>query len=292
MKTTGGWIMKRLAPFAVMILLVMLGCGGGKKETAADQEFRIPDSLLSPLDGYKLTKDDYHPVRGGIMETRELVLHYPASPVSRYVAVETMGKAIDAYRLIREEIGPPSDERVVMIGAADLEEYRFLTRKEWWYYGVVRGDTIYFEPLDILLKRTLLKMAVTQKMAQMALDRRSGGRIPLWMKEGIASRLAEEWPVLKEQRDEFAVDGVYDLAPSPERVEEALEAAEDRPLTRIAFYCSYVMVDRLVTEFGMERILSFIDLLAEGRGYDEASAEAFGVDYASLLEMVRLKGEG
>ncbi len=282
--------MKRLLAVAVLILLVMLGCGGEeKKETAAGEEFRIPDSLLSPLDGYKLTRDDYHPVRGGIMETKEFVLHYPASAVARYVAVETIGKAIDAYDLVREEIGPPSDTRVVMIGAADLEEYRFLTRKEWWYYGVVRGDTIYFEPLDILLKRTLLKMAVTQKMAQMALDRRSGGRIPLWMKEGIASRLAEEWPVLKEQRAEFAVGGVYDLTPSPEQMEEVLEAADDRPLTRIAFYCSYVMVDRLVTEFGMERIMVFIDLLGEGRSYDEASMEAFGVDYASLLEMVRLK---
>ena len=284
--------MKRLACVAVMILLVVFGCGGEKSEkTAEDREFRIPDSLLSPLDGYRLTRDDYHPVRGGIMETKELVLQYPASPVSRYVAVETFGKAIDAYRLIREEIGPPSDKRVVMIGAADLEEYRFLTRKEWWYYGVVRGDTIYFEPFDILLKRTILKMAVTQKMAQMALDRRSGGRIPFWMKEGIASRLAEEWPVLEEQRGEF-IGGVYDLTPTPERIEEVLEAADDRPLTRIAFYCSYVMVDRLVTEFGMERIMAFIDLLAEGCGYDEASVEAFGVDYASLLEMVRLKGEG
>jgi hypothetical protein len=283
--------MKRLALVAVMIILVMFGCGEDKKEEpAANREFQIPDSLLSPLDGYKLTKDDYHPVRGGIMETKELVMHYPASAVSRDVAVETMGKAIDAYRLIREEIGTPSDERVVMVGASDLAEYRFLTRKEWWYYGVVRGDTIYFEPFDILLKRTLLKMAVTQKMAQMALDRRSGGRIPLWMKEGIASRLAGEWQVLKEQRGEFAA-GVYDLTPSPERIEEVLEAADDRPLTRIAFYCSYVMVDRLVTEFGMERIMAFIDLLAEGRDYDDASLDAFGVDYGSLLEMVRLKGE-
>jgi hypothetical protein len=283
--------MKRLIPIAVLIILVTFGCGEKKEEKpAADQEFRIPDSLLSPLDAYKLTRDDYHPVDGGIMESKELVLHYPASEVSRYVAVETFGKAIDAYRLIREEIGPPSDGRVVMIGARDMEEYRFLTRKEWWYYGVVKADTIYFEPFNILLKRTLLKMAITQKMAQMAIDKRSGGRVPLWMKEGLASRLAEEWPVIKSQKAEFD-NGIYDVKLAPESIEEILYAADDRPMTRIAFYCSYVMVDRLVSEFGMGSVMTFLDLLAAGRSYDEASMEAFGIDYAALLEMVRLKGE-
>lgn len=284
--------MKRLISIAALILLVVFGCNGEKGErTAADEEFRIPDSLLSPLDGYKLTRDDYHPVEGGIMETKELELHYPASEISRYIAIETMGRAIDAYRLVGEQIGPPGDGKVVMIGAADLDEYRFLTRKEWWYYGVVSGDTIYFEPFDILIKRTLLQKAVTQKVAQMALEKRSAGRIPYWMKEGIASRLADEWPVLEAQRAEF-VGSVYDLTPPPERIEEILAAADDRPLTRIAFYCAYVMVDRLVNEFGMERIMTFIDLLAEGRDLDEASAEAFGTDYGSLVEMVRVREEG
>ena len=283
--------MNRLIPIVVLLALLTAACGEGKKEeVTAKKEFRIPDSLLSPLDGYQLTRDDYHPVTGGIMESGEIVLHYPASEVARYVAVETFGIARDAYRLTREEIGPPSDGRVVLIGTRDLDEYRFLTRKEWWYYGVVRGDTIYFEPLDIMLKRSIIKMAVTQKIAQMALDKRSGGRIPLWMKEGLASRLADEWPIIKAQRAEFN-DGKYDVTPPPERIEAVLEAADDRPLTRIAFYCAHVMVDRLVGEFGMERIMTFLDLLGEGRSSDEASGEAFGIDYASLLDRVRLDGK-
>jgi hypothetical protein len=284
--------MNRLIPTVILLVLLAVGCGEGKKEEAdANKEFRIPDSLLSPLDGYRLTRDDYHPVTGGIMESREIVLHYPASEVARYIAVEAFGAARDAYRLTREEIGPLTDGRVVLIGASDLEEYRFLTRKEWWYYGVVRGDTIYFEPFDIMLKRTILKAAVTQKIAQMALGKRSGGRIPLWMKEGLASRLADEWPIIKAQRAEFT-GRTYDVTPSPERIEAVLEAADDRPLTRIAFYSAYIMVDRLVQEFGMECIMTFLDLLGDGRSIDEASREAFGIDYASLLDMVRLDGKG
>jgi len=283
--------MNRLILIVALLVLVTAGCGEGKKEeVTAEKEFRIPDSLLSPLDGYRLTRDDYHPVKGGIMESGEIVMHYPASEVSRYVAVETFGIARDAYRLTREEIGPPCDGRVVLIGARDLDEYRFLTRKEWWYYGVVRGDTIYFEPLDIMLKRSITKVAVAQKIAQMALEKRSGGRIPLWMKEGLASRLADEWPIIKAQREEFN-DGIYDVTPPPEKIEAVLEAADDRPLTRIAFYCAYVMVDRLVGEFDMERIMTFLDMLGEGRSNDEASGEAFGIDYASLLDRVRLDGK-
>jgi hypothetical protein len=283
--------MNRLIPIMIVLLLVTVGCGEKEKQdSTAKQEFRIPDSLLSPLDGYRLTRDDYHPVRGGIMESKEIVLQYPASDVARYVAVEAFGAARDAYSLVQKEIGPPSEGRVVLIGASDLDEYRFLTRKEWWYYGVVKADTIYFEPLQVMLKRTILKMGITQKIAQMALDKRSGGRIPIWMKEGLASRIAGEWPVLRVQRAEFE-DGIYDLTPSPERIVEILEAADDRPLTRIAFYCAYVMVDRLVSEFGMDSVMNFMDLLAGGRSSDEASGEAFGMDYSSLIDTVRLDGK-
>ena len=283
--------MNRLVTIVILIIFVVAGCGEkDKQESVSKDDFRIPDSLLSPLDGYKLSRDDYHPVKGGTMESAEIIMHYPPSEVARYVAVETFGAARNAYRTISENIGPPADGKVVLIGAEDLDEYRFLTRKEWWYYGVVKGDTIYFEPFDIMLKRTILKLGITQKMAQMALDKRSGGRIPIWMKEGLASRIAEEWPIIRTQMAEFR-DGDYDTTPSPERIEEILEAADDRPLTRIAFYCSYIMVNRLVEEFGMERILRFLDLLAEGRSYEDASQEAFGVDYVSLLDAIRLDGK-
>ena len=283
-------MMGRIVLMVVLVLVLVAGCGkGDREENASKTEFRIPDSLLSPLDGYKLTRDDYHPVRGGTMESAELVLHYPASEVARYVAVETFGAARKGLDLVRESIGPPADGKVVLIGSLDLDEYRFLTRKEWWYYGVVRGDTIYFEPFDIMLKRTILEVGIAQKMAQMALGKRSGGRIPLWMKEGLASRVAGEWSIIRTQMAEFE-DGVYDTTPSPDRIEEILAAADDRPLTRIAFYCSYIMVNRVVQEFGMERILAFLDLLAGGRGVDEACMDAFGMNYVSLLDRIRLDG--
>ena len=48
---------------------------------------------------------------------------------------------------------------------------------------------------------------------------------------------------------------------------------------------------RLAKEFGMERIMTFLDLLREGRSRDEASGKAFGIDYASLIDSIRLDGK-
>ncbi|MCK4236572.1 MAG: hypothetical protein KAX38_05600, partial [Candidatus Krumholzibacteria bacterium] len=49
----------------------VLGCGekaeDDKGKGVSEEEFRIPDSLLSPLDSYKLTRDEYHPIKGGVM---------------------------------------------------------------------------------------------------------------------------------------------------------------------------------------------------------------------------------
>ncbi len=279
-----------LATVAVLITAVMIGgCGKGEKETQEGQKekFKIPDSLLSPLASYGLTKDDYHPVRGGVMANADIELHYPASSIARFVAVKTFGIAKDAYSKVAKEIGKPSDNRVVLIGAKDLDEYRFLTRKEWWYYGCIKGDTIYFEPFNIMIKRGIAGMGITQKLAQLALIKRSGGRIPIWLREAVASRLAKEEKILKAQADEFRYDGMI-LDVSPAQVEQALKEATSRADTRIAFYAAYRMLENLLSFASMEDVLKFTDLLGDGLDLDEASRKAFGMDYSSLLDKIRV----
>jgi hypothetical protein len=283
-------IMKRLSAALLILALALGGCGKDSedKETA-NADFRIPDSLLSPLDGYKLTRDDYHPINGGVMASAEIELHYPPGEVSRYVAVRAFGAARDAYQLVRREIGKPAEGLVYVIGAKDLDEYKFLTRKEWWYYGVVKGDTLYFEPFDIMLKRTILEVGVKQKMAQMALNRRSAGRMPYWLKEGLASHVAGEGVMLRYQIVQFQKEGTYDMHPSPEEIEKILEDTYDMPLTRIAFHNAYLMTKNLLEISEMASVMEFIDLLAEGKDLDTASRDAFGMDYSSLLNAIKVE---
>jgi len=274
---------------ALLVLLLALGCGRGDKEKREKEAFRIPDSLLSPIDDYQLTVDDYHVVRGGVMANAQIELHYPASEIARFIAVRNFGYAKAAYEKVAKEIGRPAAGKLVIIGATgpEFDEYRVLTRKEWWYYGVVVGDTIIFQPLDIMMRRGIAEVGITQKIAQAALNRRSGGRIPLWLRESIASRVAGENDIITMQMEEFRRAG-HSLVRSPEAVEIALAEASDREETRIAFYCSLRMLENLLGTHSMDNVLSFLDRLREGKTLDQSSQEAFGIGYNALIDKIRV----
>jgi len=284
----------KAAVVLALCALFLAGCGDKAdkdKEAASKNEFRIPDSLLSPLDGYKLVRDEYHPVRGGVMASKDIEVRYPAAPVARYIAVKIFGYALEAYRKVDETVGRPADGSIVLIGATDLDEYKLVTRKEWWYYGLVKGDTIYFEPFNIMIKRTIAEMGLTQKIAQAALARRSKGRIPMWLKESLASYIAGEYEILEMQAEQFRHENA-NLDPSPADIEEALEKAEDFRNTRIAFFAAYRMLENFLNRFSFETIFEFIDELGAGRTLDEAAEKVFGMDYGSVIDAIRVDRPG
>ncbi|RKZ07120.1 hypothetical protein DRQ05_03650 [bacterium] len=293
--------MKRASNIVVILLAVVLsvsliGCGKSGKEKAkkgaksTKEEFKMPDSLLTPIASYNLVRDDYHPIKGGVMANEEIELQYPASNIARYIAVKTFGLARDGLNLVKEKIGPPADGRVVLIGAKDLDEYKLLTRKEWWYYGDIKGDTIYFEPFDIMIKRSIAKVSIAQKLAQMALIHKSKGRIPIWMREAIASYVAGEGDILKMQANEFRYDNM-NLNISPDEIKSALTKAVNRADTRIAFYAAYRMLGKLLEFSTMDHVVEFVDYLGQGLDMDKASKKAFGMDYNALIDRIRVDRE-
>jgi hypothetical protein len=276
-------------------LVLSAGCGGGQKEDSATDEegFRVPDSLLSPIESYGLTIDDYHPVNGGVMANKDIALYYPPHELLRFVAVKSFGEILDGYDKIRAEIGRPAPGRIVIIGTKDLEEYAAITGKEWWYYATIRGDTIICEPLNILLKRwdpvtekSLASIGLTQRMAQMSLNRLSGGRIPAWLKEAIASYLADERAVLRMQIHQFE-DQLIGYSPTVEELERSILAADDMALSRSSYFYAYRMLENLLEEHEFSAVKGFVRRLGEGATLDEASAAEFGVNYAELIAMVR-----
>ena len=272
----------------LLILVLAVGCGKRAKEKGAGKEaFRVPDSLLSAINSYGLTVDDYHVIKGGVMANAQVEVRYPATEIARYVGVRTFGAAKAAYEKVSKEIGWSVEKKLVLIGASDLDEYRLLTRKEWWYYGYVRGDTIYFEPFDILMKRNIAEMSITQRIAQAALNRRSDGKIPLWLKEAVASRIAGEKDILDLQMPEFQNEG-RNMYPSPQEIESAIAAGTDRGDTRIAYHASYRMLEKLLATQSMDNVLSFLDRLKEGKTLDQSSQEAFGIGYDALLDKIRV----
>ncbi len=272
---------------AASLAACALAFGCGKEKEQDKEAFRIPDTLVSVLESYRLTVDEYHPVRGGVMANRQIELHYPAAEYMRFVAAKSFGYLKASYELVTSEIGRPSEGPLVVIGTADLDEYRLMTRKEWWYYGLVRGDTIVFEPFDTMIKRMIAEPSFTNRVAQVAINRRSGGRAPLWLKEAVATRVANEGEILKIQMPELEHEGRI-MNPGPERIEQAIAEGTDRGESRVAYYAAYRMLEKLLASHSMDNVLSFFDRLREGKTLDEASTAAFGIPYAALIEKVRI----
>ncbi len=276
-------------------LALSAGCGGGGKDDSAgdDGKFRVPDSLLSPIEGYGLLVDDYHPVNGGVMANADIEVHYPPQEVARFIAVKSFGEILRGYRIVAEEIGRPVAGKVVIIGAKDLDEYRVMTRKEWWYYAWVKGDTIYSEPLNVLLKRwdpitgkTLVEIGLTQRIAQLALDGLSNGRIPIWMKEAAASFVAGERPVLHQQIYQFA-DVLEGYSPTIDELEDHILAGTDMQESRLAYFFVFRMLENLLEKYEFASVPRFARRLGEGASLDDASNEEFGISYAELIAAVR-----
>jgi len=281
--------MRRIGfPAMLFVFLLAVGCGKGAHEKQQDKEaFRIPDSLLAPIAGYHLTVDEYHAVNGGVMANAQIELRYPASRFARVFASKAFGYVKTAYEKTMEEIGRPAAGKLVVIDTADLDEYLLMTRKEWWNYGYIKGDTIIYEPIEIMIKRSIAEPSITNRVAQVAVNRRSRGRSPFWLKEALAARIAGEGDILRIQIPEFEYEG-RNVDPSPEAIESAIAAGTDRGDSRIAYYAAYRMLERLLKMHSMDNVLSFLDRLREGRTLDEASQEAFGIGYAALLDKIRV----
>lgn len=276
-----------------MIVIAAIGCGQKTEEgegVDSGDKFRIPDSLLEARARFKLTRDDYHPIKGGVMANALIEMHYPANERARLLAVKTFGVAYEGCHMVIETVGRPADGQLVLIGAKDLAEYQLLTRKEWWYYGYIAGDTIYFEPYDLLFRRGIVDVSIPQKIAQAALIRRSGGKIPLWMRESLASNVAGEGDILKMYGRGLKMQEV-DVLLSPEEIETLLAEATDRDKTRAAFYASYIMLENLLKFAPLDDVLGFTDKLRDGSSLDEASRALFGMGYEELLDRVRIDKE-
>ncbi len=276
-----------------MIVIAAIGCGKKTEEgegVDSGDKFRVPDSLLEAKAQFKLTRDDYHPIKGGVMANAQIEMHYPANEIARLLAVKTFGVAYEGYHMVIDAVGRPADGQLVLIGAKDLAEYQLLTRKEWWYYGYIAGDTIYFEPYDLLFRRGIVDVSIPQKIAQAALIRRSGGKIPFWMRESIASNVAGEGNILKMYGRGLKMQEV-DVLLSPEEIETWLAEATDMDRTRAAFYASYIMLENLLKFAPLDDALGFTDKLRDGSSLDEASRALFGMGYEELLDRVRIDKE-
>jgi hypothetical protein len=279
---------RRTACIALMLIAALAGgCGKGAKKQTEAEKFKLPDSVVAPKAEFTFTVDTYDAVTGGVMGDSQIEMHYPAADYARQIALMTFKQLKKAYQRVDQEIGAPAERTVVVIGAADLDEYKVVTHKEWWYYGLIKGDTLYSEPFDVMLKRNIANVGYAQRFAQMALNRRSGGRIPVWMREAVATRVAGEGAIVKMQSEEFRL-AKQRIDFSPQEIDRYIAEGTDRYQSRISYFCAYRMLENLLAFSSMDNVYKFVDRLKEGSSLDAASQAAFGMSYTALVDKVRV----
>lgn len=109
----------------------------------------------------------------------------------------------------------------------------------------------------------------------------SGGRIPLWMNEGLAQWLSGDRP---DQRPEAKTATWLDELPNRRQFIDL--PGED---ARLAYWYSLAVTAELMTLHGSTAVVRYLELLAGGAPEAECFQNTFGRSYRSLSERIRAR---
>jgi hypothetical protein len=297
--------MNRLIVFLTVVfaLAVTAGCGDKKEPEVArtagradtsKTEFQYPpenplfkvqgsilDSLRVKKKRFDIIRDEYWEGEGGVLANRYFEVWYPEGQTTVTHAMYVFEELMPARKKLEEYFGEAPADLFVIRNTLEIDVYKRLTGREWWYYSELKGDTAVFVPVYTLYKRGISPVAVPHEYYQWAVRKMTRYGAPRWLEEGIASRLSNEGALLLDQLYEF---GNENLSMPPERIETVLQGEEDRRDSRIAYYNSYRMVERLVEKFGEEKLKRSVVLIGQGNTLDQAFTAAFGTDYNTVLK--------
>jgi hypothetical protein len=290
----------------VVAAAVFAGCGGEKKqpETAQTEqpggskpggtEFEYPpvnpfykvqgatlDSLRVKKKRFDITRDEYWQNEGGVLANKYFEVWYPEGATTVTHAMYIFEELMPARKKVEAYFGQAPEDLLVIKNSIEIDVYKRVTGREWWYYSEIRGDTAIFVPVYTLYKRGISPVAVPHEYYQWAVRKIARHGAPRWLEEGIASRLSNEGPLLLDQLYEFAGEN---FAMTPERIDEVLQGEEDRRDARIAYYHSYRMVERLAEKYGDDKVKSAVTLIGMGNTVDQAFTTAFGAGQAAVVK--------
>jgi hypothetical protein len=300
--------MNRGIVFLTLVFAVALlaGCGGDKKQPESAQtgtssgakpggtEFAYPptnplyklqgsalDSLRVKKKRFDITRDEYWEGEGGVLANKYFEVWYPEGGTTVTHAMYVIEELMPARKKFEAYFGQAPEDLFVIRNTLEIDVYKRATGREWWYYSDIRGDTATFVPVYTLYKRGISPIAVPHEYYQWAVRKITRHGAPRWLEEGIASRLSNEGPLLFDQLYEFEGEN---LSMTPERIDEVLQGEEDRRDTRLAYYHSYRMAERLAEKYGEDKLKSVVTLIGLGNSVDQAFTTAFGADQATVVK--------
>jgi hypothetical protein len=293
------------------VFAAMMGCGKEKKErevsqTAAGQKQAgggekasdsiVGDSPYSPrlklqgaaLDSlrvmkkrFDITRDEYWEDRGGVLANLYFEVWYPVGRVTVTHGMYVIEELMPARKKFEDFFGQAPRELLVIRFPNELDGYKQLTGREWWYYSEIKGDSMTFVPIYILAKRGISPVAIPHEYYQWAVRKITQNGAPRWLEEGMASYLSGEGELLLNQMYEFSQG---DVSMSPEKVEDVLQGEVDRRDSRIAYYRSYRMIQQLIDKHGEEKVKQAVVLIGQGNTLDQAFMRALNASYNAVLQ--------
>jgi hypothetical protein len=181
--------------------------------------------------------------------------------------------------------------KILLYVAPELEDYKKVTGKDYWVTQVADGPFIAYEPMRVLWARRLALHAIRNGVALAFLDMKCHGLTPPWLRQGLASYLAQEGGVLQGFANEFR--GQRELLWSPQQVMQHIDPLYDRENGRIALYNAFLMTWNLAESYGWDKIQALLDLMEQGVVFEDAVPQAYQVSAERLLELLdpRVYGE-
>jgi hypothetical protein len=253
---------------------------GGQSEDLGPLSPAVIETLLRLKKTHNVTRDESWPGMGGVLGNDYFEIWYAEGRTSVTHAMRMMNDMMLARAGFERFFGMAPEERLVIVMAPYLEEYARWTGREYWFYSVIRSDTMTFSPLHVLVSREIDQYAVPHEYIQWAINRVTNYGSPRWLEEGVASYQTEEGELLRVQLKEFPEEN---YAMTPDRLEEILVWEESREESRIAYYHSYRIVQSLVDKFGEDKLKEVVTLLAQGYTMDEVCEQSFGMSYEETL---------
>jgi len=241
----------------------------------------VLDSLRAKKKRFDITRDEYWEDEGGVLANQYFEVWYPPGRTTVTHAMYVFEELMPARKKLGDFFGEAPRELLVIWCSKDLDAYKRLVNREWWYYSEIKGDSMTFSPVYILFKRGISPIAIPHEYYQWAIRKITQNGAPRWLEEGMASSLSGEGEILLDEMYEFRQG---DVSMSPVRIEEVLQGEEDRRDSRIAYYRCYRMVEQLIDKFGEEKVKQAVLLIGRGNTLEQACTKTFNKDYAALLQ--------
>ncbi len=252
---------------------------------ATNPFFQIQGPLLDTLrvkkKRFEITRDEYWEDEGGVLANPYFEVWYPAGRTTVTHAMYMFEELMPARKRFAESFGEAPLDLLVIRISKELEDYKRFVNRDWWYYADIKGDSMTFSPVYILVKRGIAEIAIPHEYYQWAIGKITQNGAPRWMEEGMASYLSGEGDILLDEVYEFSET---DVSMSPERIEEVLQGEQDRRESRIAYYRSYRMIQQLIDKHGEEKVREAIVLIGRGNTLEQACTKALNMGYAALLQ--------